>query len=356
MKNICFFNGDMSRNGGTEKCTALIANELTARTDHNIIIADISNKTEKCFFEVNSGIKTVHLHSHSISDGIKKFRRLIKDYSIDVVINVEAMLGIYSVPAAALTKTKNIIWEHGNFYQKQCSSIDIVRAIEMKLCDRYITLTETDKHSFEQHFKGRCRTEYIYNPIELPEENIEYKGNTKRILSVGLVRYIKGFDMLIEAANKVLSAHPDWTWDIYGSYDPNEEYAKQLIDKISKYGLHDRLVLRGSTKNISECYKNSDIMVMTSRMEGLPMTLLEAKSYKLPLVAFNIMTGPNEIIEDGINGYLIEPYDIDSMADKICALIENKQLRQRFSDNAYEGIDKFNIDEIMKKWIDVIEG
>ena len=58
------------------------------------------------------------------------------------------------------------------------------------------------------------------------------------------------------------------------------------------------------------------MFVMTSQMEGLPMVLLEAKSWGLPLVSFDIMTGPSDIIQDGINGYLIEEGNIDEMAER----------------------------------------
>lgn len=344
----------MSHNGGTERCTVLIANELKRRTDNNIFIVDISNKTDECYFDTDRNIEIIHLNSKNILNGIRQLKKVIKSRHIDAIVNVEAMLGIYSIPATVFTKTKNIIWEHGNFYQKQCASIDTVRAIEMELCDYYITLTERDKNNFKSHFKGKCKLEYIYNPIELPNEVI-YKGNTKTILSVGLVREIKGYDMLVEVANQVLKKHTDWQWDVYGDTEAYPEYMKIIKNKISEYEISDRLIFRGTTKNIRECYKAADIMVMTSRMEGLPMTLLEAKSYKLPIVSFDIMTGPSEIVDDGINGYLVEPYNIEKMEESICKLIENEALRFKFSENSYIGIDRFNIDSILSQWIEILD-
>lgn len=343
----------MSHNGGTERCTALIANELERRTDNNIFIVDISNKTDECYFDIDRNIEVIHLYSKNILNGILQLKKVIKTRHIDVIVNVEAMLGIYSVPAAMFTKTKNIIWEHGNFYQKQCASIDKVRALEMKLCDYYITLTERDKNNFEKNFKGKCKLENIYNPIEIPE-GVSYSGDTKTILSVGLVREIKGFDMLVDIADVVLKKHPDWKWLVYGNTELYPEYMEGIRKKISQYGIGDRLLFMGTTKNIGLCYKNADIMVMTSRMEGLPMTLLEAKAYKLPIVSFDIMTGPSEIIDDGINGYLVEPYNILKMNERICELIENDELRLKFSEKSYIGIAEFNINSVMSKWIKVL--
>ena len=354
MKNICFFNGDMSRSGGTEKCTAVIANELIRRTQNNIIIVDISNTNGKCFFNVDDRIKIKHIQPKNVVDGIKKLHQLVCDCKIDIIVNIEAMLGVYSVPAVMFTKTKNIIWEHGNFFQKQCKTIDLMRWIEIKFCRNYITLTKRDKENFENHFKGKCEIDYIYNPVDLPKDGIRYNVSSKTILTVGLVRYIKGFDMLVDIAYIVLEKHQDWTWEIYGYFDKQDEYVKQVFNRVKEYGIDDRLLFKGVTKDITEKYKAASLVIMTSRMEGLPMTLLEAKSYKLPIVSFDIETGPSEIIQDGLNGYLVKPYDTNEMAEKICKLIENRELRQRFSDSTYTDIGKFDIDEIMKKWIGLI--
>lgn len=354
-QNICFFNGDMSRNGGTERCTAMIANELKRRTKYKVFIIDISNKTDECYFDVDRDIEIIHIHGNGILDISFKIRKFIKRNRIDVIINVEAMLGIYTIPAAAFMKVKNIIWEHGNFYQKQCRSIDKVRALEMRLCDYYITLTERDKLNFEQNFKGKCKVKYIYNPIEPLQYVPQYKGDTKTILSVGLVREIKGFDMLVDVANIVLKKHPDWRWLIYGDTEVYPEYMNSIRRKIAEYGIEDKLLFMNTTKNIEECYRNADIMVMTSRMEGLPMTLLEAKACKLPIVAFDVMTGPSEIIKDGINGYLIEPFNVADMGKKIRQLIEDENLRQSFSGSTYAEIEKFSVESVMKKWMSILQ-
>lgn len=85
------------------------------------------------------------------------------------------------------------------------------------------------------------------------------------------------------------------------------------------------------------------------------MVLLEAKAYRLPIVSFDIETGPDEIVDDGVNGYLIEPYNVEEMADRICELIEKPELRKQFSDNAYIGIEKFDKNKIAEKWISVLE-
>lgn len=97
-------------------------------------------------------------------------------------------------------------------------------------------------------------------------------------------------------------------------------------------------------------YRAASIQVLTSDMEGLPMTLLEGKSHGLPLVAFDIMTGPSDIIDDGVNGCLIAPGDLDAMAQAIAQLMDDPALRQKYSKNAQMGMEKFDKNTILQYW------
>ena len=94
---------------------------------------------------------------------------------------------------------------------------------------------------------------------------------------------------------------------------------------------------------------------MTSRYEGLPLVLLEAKQYQLPIVSFNCPTGPSEIVLDSENGYLIDNFDTNEMSNKICKLIEDKELRGRFSENSLNDTEKFSKERILQQWIHLIE-
>ena len=124
---------------------------------------------------------------------------------------------------------------------------------------------------------------------------------------------------------------------------------------IRDFHLEEQMLLVGSVQDMDREYQRAAMYVMTSKMEGLPMVLLEAKSWGLPIISFDIMTGPSDIIRDGINGYLVEPYDIDSMAGKIEKLIVNQDSRVLFSQCSQQDREKFNINCILKKWNEVFE-
>ena len=89
---------------------------------------------------------------------------------------------------------------------------------------------------------------------------------------------------------------------------------------------------------------------MTSRFEGLPMTLLEAKSYKLPIVSFDIKTGPRECVLDEVNGYLVQDENIKLLSDRICDLVEDDKKRINFSQHALDNTEKFDINKIVDEW------
>jgi len=97
------------------------------------------------------------------------------------------------------------------------------------------------------------------------------------------------------------------------------------------------------------------MFVLTSRAEGFGLVLTEAKKEGLPCVSFRCPAGPREIILDGINGYLLDCFDIEQMAEKINQLIENQDIRKKFSDNSMVGTEKFNIDKISEQWMELIE-
>lgn len=201
------------------------------------------------------------------------------------------------------------------------------------------------------HEKVDC----IYNFIDdnLLFSDFSYNNNTMKIMTVGRIEYDKGIEELIEVAKLVFLKHSDWQWHIYG--DGKIEYINKIIKILKDNRLEDNIILKGKSNNIYELYNNYSLFVMTSHHEGLPMVLLEAKAKKLPIVSFDINSGPSDIIRDGIDGFLINPFDCQKMADKICELIENPELRQKFSDNAHGNIDKFSKEKIIKQWCDLID-
>ena len=81
------------------------------------------------------------------------------------------------------------------------------------------------------------------------------------------------------------------------------------------------------------------------------MVIVEALRAGLPVVSFDILCGPSDVIKDGENGFLIKPFNLNDMSDKINCLIENLQLRKRFSLHSEKYLKDFSKDIILEKWI-----
>ena len=84
------------------------------------------------------------------------------------------------------------------------------------------------------------------------------------------------------------------------------------------------------------------------------MTLLEAKTYKLPIVSFNCLTGPSEIVKNNVNGLLINPENVEAMSDKLNILLKDEEKLKEFSNNAQIDIEKFELKPIIEKWENVL--
>ena len=160
----------------------------------------------------------------------------------------------------------------------------------------------------------------------------------------------KGFDFLLQIWRKIEEDQElnDWTLQIVGGGSKEVTLHKQAeeleIERVEWYPF---------TKKIDRFYKDSSIYVMTSRMEGFGLVLLEAQAYGLPIVSFNIKCGPSEIVEQDINGYLIEPFDIDDFAAKLSKLMKTPSLLEKFTNNSQNNMEKFDKKTIIDQWVDM---
>lgn len=344
---ICILEGDMSRTGGTERMAAWLANALCP--EHEVHMLSLRLAQERVFFPLSEAVR------HSVAPafpgklGILKQIRWIRGYlqecQIDRVINVDMGMGFYGILAARGTHAKVITWEHGNYYNNWGSRLfPHLRRYAAKKSDGVVLLTEKDRQNYDTHIKNHAPITVIPNPATAHEHT--YDAQSRIILSVGHLLENKGYHRVIEIGKKILPSRPEWKWIICGE---GPERPK-LEAAIREAGLESQILLPGLIRDMDQQYKAAAIQVLTSDMEGLPMTLLEGKGWGLPLVAFDIMTGPSDIITNGINGYLIEPFDLDAMAEKLTALMDDEALRLQMSHNTSANMEKFSENHILTLW------
>lgn len=357
MKKICFLIGNLNNSGGTERVTTLIANAL-AQKDFQVSILSLVDGKQP-FFELVPSIKTYSLYPEKISfkknflGAVWRIRKFVTQYQIDTLIVVDSISCVFTVPALFGLKIKHICWEHFNFnVNLGVKYRDIGRKWAAKYCDYVVTLTKRDKELWEQGIKNiKAKIIPIANPSPFEvQENIP-SLDYKTILCVGRLTYQKGFDLLITAWARVAQQVPDWKIVIVGSGE--DELMLQQMAK--DFAVEDSIVFAGQQKNMDTFYRQASFFCMTSRFEGLPMVLLEAQSYGLPIVAFDCDTGPADLIENKKNGILVEPLDTTELADGIIELMNLNELSyMNYAKTAKEVSMNFYGKKLVGKWLEII--
>ena len=354
---VVFFIQDFSRGHGSERVTALISSYL-AEHGYEISIVSVCGENAS-FYKINNKIQLYTLINKPDVDNKKEFVRVIREYEKllkkirpQLVIDVFAAMSIYTNIVKKKLRIKNITWEHYNFYNN-LGTYRFSRWMAIHKSDMIVTLTDTDKQVYKKYYP-KLNIRYVYNPS--PFEDVPLNLNVKKeiVVAVGRLTAIKGYAHLIDIWSMVESKAPLWTLKIVGE----GEDRKLLEDKIQRLGLH-HIELPGETKNIRKIYEEASILVSTSDMEGLPMNMIEAQSFGIPIVSYDFYTGPKDIITDGMDGYIVsekKQYKKDLMMSKrLLALINNESKRNEMMKKARESSVRFSIKKIGEEWIEIIE-
>lgn len=156
------------------------------------------------------------------------------------------------------------------------------------------------------------------------------------------------FDLLTIWAS-VHQKHPDWHLDLFGYGELEEALKKRAQQLQSNIHIH-----QADTK-IFDRYLESSLFVLTSYYEPFGLVMPEAMSCGLPVVAFNCPYGPEEIITDGVDGFIVENRDLQQFANRICQLIESEELRIRMGRAGVESSQRFSAEHIMPRWKELFE-
>mgnify|MGYP005786150929 CR=1 FL=1 len=355
--NVCYFCGGFNTNGGIGRVTSIIAENLAKDQDIKVFLCSFyENKTNSYYMTQNCADShilfdtPISMTKAIVKDhAIGKLIKYIKANKIEILVACGALYFPLTLLAARMCKIKLICWEHinpTNYYDYKFQKE--ARMIGTRYCDCNVVLTNEALNWYKKHAKYHDIIQ-IYNPVDpiiTKYSQKKYLSESKKIISVGRLCYQKNFDRLVDIADEVLKKYPDWSWDIYG--EGEERIA--LEEKIRRYNLQEKVTLKGQVHNIYELYHQYSMIVMTSRYEGFPMVLLEAAACGLPMVSFDIQTGPSEIIKNGVNGYLCNKNSNSEMINNIISLIGSEENRKEFSYNSKKTAESFSVDSICEQW------
>lgn len=210
----------------------------------------------------------------------------------------------------------------------------------LKKLDKFIVLSNEDKENWNE----LSNVEVISNPLPFQTmQTGDLSGH--KIIAVGRYTYQKGFDLLLKAWKIVSEQHPDRELYIYGKGDKTEY--RKLAEKLNL----KNLFLENAVPNIIDKYNESSIFVLSSRFEGFGMVIAEAMACGVPAVSFACPCGPKDIIRDEEDGLLVENGNIKQLAEKICYLIKNEEIRKEMGFKARINVRRFDKEKIMEQWI-----
>lgn len=338
MKKILFIISSLQNLGGTERVATTIANELAQRYDITILSKNLDNKPNA--YTLSPVVKDIKFKVNDFFF-LTSVKSYIKTNSPDIVV-IHTMSKL--TPMLILSGVKNdSIWslEHIS-YEFHNKSFRFLRRILYKNLDKVLVFTETQKIIFNDFCN---EVNIIKNPSPISIKDSSYDSESKKIVSIGRLTYQKGYERLLKSWALLEKDNPKWSLHIYGEGEDKQK----LLSLIKQLNLSN-VYLEGQVSEIINIYDTASFYVMSSRFEGLPMVLIEAQSRGLPIISFDCPTGPREIIEDNINGYLVSDGDINSLANAMIDLIHNPNKRLSMSDQAKISAERFVISNVIDDW------
>lgn len=188
----------------------------------------------------------------------------------------------------------------------------------------------------------------IYNPIAthfevyIKNNNLTSIEKKNYLLCVGRLDEVKAFHYAIEGFAGIANKFPNLRLKIVGK----GSLEKDLKQKAIYHDVVDRVDFEGFQKDVIQYYLYAKATILTSLYEGYPNVLLESLSMNTPVIAFNCPGGTSEIIQDGLNGYLVKYQDVDDLKKKLSTLLLEKYNNKVFKNS----IKKNKIENVLKRY------
>ncbi|MEP2279025.1 glycosyltransferase family 4 protein [Maribacter sp.] len=354
-KNIAFLIYSLN-SGGAERVVSTLSNGLC--NNFNITIITIIN--DKPFYKLKENIKVIACKDHkfrlknkllnSLKTNCylyKDIKKICKNESIDIIIGFMTESNVLAIFTAKALKIPVIVSERN--YPPLASISNFWKVMRRITYPKTNILVVQTKPIFD-FFKNTMKEEKIKilaNPIS--KNHSEAKKNLRIhkeniILNVGSLNRQKGQDIAIRAFAQVNA--PNWQLHLLGEGPKRKEYTS-LIKELE---MEDKIILNGRNNYISNYLLKSKIFIFPSRFEGFPNALTEAMYMGLPCISTDCPTGPQELIKDGVNGFLTPVDNIEILAKTIDKLIRNKDLRQIMGQKAAKSVTHLEEDKVTKHW------
>ena len=349
--------------GGIERVLVDKMNYLVAQKEYGVYMLTTCQGNHPVPYALNSQVHLadigVQFHKQYQYRGIKRlidvyrrtklfekrFKEKLREIQPDIIICTTAD-PVYSI-VKVKGKVPLIVESHSichrtffvnGFFQR-------IRAFLLRKglqkCSCVIALTESDATEWR---KIHSHVEVIPNIVHLNKGEMS-PLSAKHVIFVGRFDYQKQPMEAIKIWQKVYPKHSDWHLDIYGEGEQKTEL--EMVVKKLNMNIH----VNEPESDIFDCYRNSSMLISTSLFEPFGLVIPEAMSCGLPVISYDSPYGPSSIITNETDGFLVKANDVDSFADCINLLIEDKTLRTKMGQAATLSSYRFSSENIMQNWL-----
>jgi glycosyltransferase involved in cell wall biosynthesis len=349
VKKICFIGGGLE-GGGQERALTGMANYF-AGNGHQVSIINLF-RTEQ-FYELESNIEVIwpkaeRSRHHRLVYALitlSYLRRAIKNIKPDVLLSYGEWYNPFVIISTRFLRIPLYVFDRMGPEMKIDLLVEIFRKTLYKFATGIIVQTNTAARILAKK-TGAKNIAVIPNPVNIID--VKTSGKKNQIVSLGRLSREKGHIILIRAFSRI--SQIDWTLHIIG--DGPERL--NLENEATSLGISDRVKFYGHLKDFSQIMGESEIFVLPSFYEGFPNALIEAMSVPLACISSDCVAGPGDIIEEGVNGLLVETGNVNALANALNQLIENPDLRGILASKAYNVRETLAFDIIARNYVDFI--
>ena len=335
--------------GGAERVVSLLANKMS-NDGHEVQV--ICLKVNEVYYQLHEKVKVVMAMEKSWNRFSELFwlRRYLKREKPNVVIPFTE--GVYCFTIASLLGTGIPVIASERLDPSAMSwNRKLLKKLLLPYADWLVVQTKKIKEYFPQ--KIQRKTSIIYNPVNeevfKTSSDISYLQKENRIISVARLYPQKNQQMMIRAFAQIANQYPDWKLIIFGE----GPLRKELESLISSLNLNDQVLLPGRTEHVIDEMRKSKIFCLSSDYEGMSNSMIEAICVGLPIVSTKV-SGTNELVQNEINGYLVEIGDLKGMIYGLKKLIRDESRILRMGQNSKRKSQLFHIDNIAEEWLYLI--
>lgn len=334
--------------GGAERVVSLLANRM-AEQGHQVEI--ICLKFNDVYYKLHPEVKVTLAMQQTKNRLTEVFwlRKYVKQEKPDVVIAFTE--GVYCFTIAALLGTKiPVIASERLDPSAMTWKRNLLKRFLLPYADWLVVQTKIIKDYFPKSIQKK--TSVIFNPVreDISHSTFQAPPSTlNQIISVARLFPQKNQEMMIRAFAKIADKYPDWKLVIYGE-GPLRDSLQLTIDSLQ---LSERVLLPGRTENVIDELRKSKIFCLSSDYEGMSNSMIEAICVGLPIISTKV-SGTDELIEDGVNGYLVEIGDEKGMTEALDKLIQNEDLMKQMGEANLKKASFFRMDTIVDQWFSII--